>query len=316
MPVEEFDPLTAPLEELKARANAGEGPTEEVKKAEETTPTEKYAVGEVVEDEQGNSHTVKTVDAQGQITETEPEPVDTIYQRRIDLGDGAGVQVFQGHSQEELIDKLVQAQEHATKKIRELNAQVPKPTHKERTADEEFVLANELMSHPTAAIKKWFQEEVGVPLSEFRSDVEAVKAFKQSRAADEAAIKFVEVTPEYNATPTNGKKIQSYLKNNRLDATLENLTKAYTELNTDGLLIPKPVAKTPEELAAEQQARPVIVKKKTGSGLSTRGAAAPIVKKPLTTIEDYERETAGMTTAQIRALANNQKPGTVDLYDF
>lgn len=40
---------------------------------------------------------------------------------RIDIGDGAGVQVFEAETETELIAKLVIAQENATRKIRDLN---------------------------------------------------------------------------------------------------------------------------------------------------------------------------------------------------
>ena len=114
-----FDPETAPLEELRAQANTEVDP--EVAAAE--------------------AEAAKIAAAENE------EPVEeevTIYQRRIDLGDGSGVQVFNAGSMEELVDKLVTAQENATKKIRELNAAVPKPqVQKERSADEEFVLSQE-----------------------------------------------------------------------------------------------------------------------------------------------------------------------------
>jgi len=48
--------------------------------------------------------------------------IKAIYRREIDLGDGSGKQVFEAESVEELLDKLTEAQEHATRKIRELSA--------------------------------------------------------------------------------------------------------------------------------------------------------------------------------------------------
>jgi hypothetical protein len=64
-------------------------------------------------------------------TQTEPtngappaEPVADPFPcvKTIDLGDGKGVQIFKGKTWEEVSDKLVDAQRHATAKIRELSA--------------------------------------------------------------------------------------------------------------------------------------------------------------------------------------------------
>src|SRR5581483_2684932 len=49
------------------------------------------------------------------------EPDEVIYERKIDLGDGSGVQIFRAASLEDLVDKLAKAQENATRKIREQN---------------------------------------------------------------------------------------------------------------------------------------------------------------------------------------------------
>jgi 16S rRNA G966 N2-methylase RsmD len=46
------------------------------------------------------------------------------YQKRIDLQDGSGVQVFEAESPEQLVDILVESQRHATKKIREQSRRI------------------------------------------------------------------------------------------------------------------------------------------------------------------------------------------------
>ncbi len=304
--VEEFDPFTAPLEELRARANAGEGP-----KSGEPLPGDRPRNADGTFATQPKTVTQQIVEAT-----QDPDPADdpnadpgeeeeeTIYQRRIDLGDGAGVQVFQAPSLEELVDKLVVAQENATKKIRQQQEEINKnrPMVKERSADEEFVISQELMSKPTAAFQKLFQETVGMPISEFKTSVEAVKAFNQGKAADDAAQKFVDMTPDYYATPANGKKLQGYLKAYNLPATLENITKAYSELHSDNLLVVKPAPVAGEEEQVIAQPAP----KKKASGLSSRGGSAPVAKKAPSTLADFEQETAGMSLAQIKAKANAQ----------
>jgi hypothetical protein len=94
-----------------------------------------------------------------------------------------------------------------------------------------------------------------------------------------------------------------------LPGTLENITKAYSELKNDGLLAPKPAAGEHTEVITQP------VKKHT-SGLASRGGTVPVAKKGPSTIEDFERETAGMTLAQIRAKANNQTHIVKDPWDF
>ena len=208
---------------------------------------------------------------------------------------------------EELVDKLVKAQENATKKIRQLQEQTPKPVAKKtRTADEEFLLSQEFATKPSAAFAKMFQEEVGMPITEFKSQVDAVKAFNRTKAADDAAAQFVAITPDYFATETNGKKMQAYLKTNNLPATTENLTKAFTELTAEGLLKPKPVKAEDTPTTTTPTPRP------RSSGISVRGGA-PAPKKTGPTLEDAYK----MPLHQLRNLGNGQQASSgKDAFDF
>ena len=317
--VKEFDPETAPLEELKARINADAGVTEEKKQLRDES-------GKFVAAEE------KVEQAEEKVEQDEQEIEEqTIYQRRIDLGDGSGVQVFQANSMEELVDKLVKAQENATKKIREQETVIKKstpPAKKERNADEEFLLSQEFMSKPSKAFERLFQEQVGMPIGEFKSSLEAVKAFNATKAADAAAAQFVEATPDYFPTKQNGSKIQAYLKTYRLPATLENITKAYTELNESGLLQAKPAEKSEAETESKEEDKEenkvqevtttttVQKPKRMSSGLSTRGGAAPIVKKTPATQAEFEAETANMSLEEIRAKANSQSHVKNDPWNF
>src|SRR5258706_387999 len=57
--------------------------------------------------------------------ETAPATSDAKpYRRVIDLGGGAGPEVFEADSNEELVDKLADAKQHASKKIREQEAEL------------------------------------------------------------------------------------------------------------------------------------------------------------------------------------------------
>ena len=292
-PNKPLDPETMSLEELRTLANA--------------EPEAKPDPDPEVKPEKPETKNV---------ADPEEEPEEKIlYQRRIDLGDGSGVQVFQAESMEELIDKLVTAQENATKKIRELNAALPKPTSKpkERTADDEFVLSQEFMTKPSKAFEKLFQDTVGMPIGEFKTKLERVTAFEQAQAANQAANDFVAATPEYLANPANGQRMKNYLQTYQLPATVENMQKAFRELTASGLLEVKPVKTevTDPEVKPDEKPQVTVVQhtrstpKRTASGLSTRGNSTPA--KP-TTSGPTEKELYEMPLEQLRDLANKRDP--------
>src|SRR6266568_7729436 len=109
-------------------------------------------------------------DAQGRFISPEPvapvadaEPLEdepVLYRREIDLGDGSGTQVFEGETLEELVDKLADAQKHATRKIRDLNRQAKEvaapPAPKPLTPDEEYLVSQQLQSNPSKAFELLF----------------------------------------------------------------------------------------------------------------------------------------------------------------
>src|SRR5207248_2228797 len=78
----------------------------------------------------------------------------------IDVGDGAGVQVFSAPTKDELLEKLIEAQENATRKIRELTAKpvvAPAPVAPVApNPDEEAALAQEFLSEPIKAFEKLY----------------------------------------------------------------------------------------------------------------------------------------------------------------
>lgn len=284
----EFDPETASLEELRARADQEPTEPEQKRNADGT-----FAPKETVEE----------ID--------EPEE-KVLYQRRIDLGDGSGVQVFSADSLEELVDKLTEAQLNATKKIRELNSRVPKPQSepKPRSADEEFAISQELMTKPTKAFQKLFQEMVGMPITDFKSKFERVEAFEKAQAWQQAQTDFVAQTPDYHAIPANGKKLTDYLRLNNLPGTIESLTKAFAELNSAGLLQVKPAAET--EVTTETVVPKVQPTVRRSSGLSTRGTTP--VRRPVSQ-GPTEEELYSMPLEKLREL-DRASQGPRDPHDF
>lgn len=244
-----------------------------------------------------------------QVQEPEP-PTPTVYRRVIDLGDGSGVQVFEGATQEELIEKLATAQANATKWIRE--HQRTEKGQQQEIEDNEYVLSQELLAKPTEAFKKLFEKVAGMPIDSFKTTLEKVKAFEKGQSDRNAAVEFVKSTPEYHDVEANGRKIGRFLNANKMAWTVENMKKAFEELNADGLLV-----KAPQEpsagsgegtgaprIAAPANAAPAPVRK-AGSNLSSRGrSVAPPAKKKLSEAELYS-----MDEEQLRRLADRELSG-------
>lgn len=234
----------------------------------------------------------------------------TIYRRVIDLGDGSGTQVFEGATQEELIDKLTKAQENATRKIRELST-TNRQTEQEH-ADNEYIISQELLARPTDAIKRIFEKVVGMPIENFKTTVEKVKAFEAKSAARDAAAQFVTSTPAYYDVESNGARLGRYLNRFGLEFTVENMKKAFEELSADGLLVQRPQEPSAGNgnASAEQPriatpAQPATPQRRTGSNLSSRGrSVAPPAKKKLTETDLYS-----MDIDKLQDLANRQLKG-------
>jgi hypothetical protein len=215
----------------------------------------------------------------------EPPASPQVFRREIDLGDGSGKQVFEAESMDALLDKLTDAQTHATRKIRELSQQTKKedpppapPPPVELSEDEKWIISQELMTDPGSAIRKLYKTYIE---PEIAPKLKKIESIEQKELADAAAIKFVEAQSKYYPTQKNGEKLVRYLNTWKLDATVENFEKAFQELNESGLLEAKPVpaAENGEpEPDAERIARPGETLRSThkvASGLSARRSVAP-----------------------------------------
>lgn len=219
------------------------------------------------------------------------EQEEVIYERTIDLGDGSGVQVFEGKSMEELIDKLAKAQENATRKIREQAAQIksqpktvetPSPDELENlTEAEKFLLQQEMLTDPAKAIQKFVVKAV-----EQREQANA-RAAEQTKTATET---FVANTSDYYASPKNGKKMVKWLETHNLEVSEDNLKQAFEDLNESGLLEARPAeatSETPVETEDEKptttriESRPVtqtVVRRKVVGGVSVKRSAPKTIQ--------------------------------------
>src|ERR1043166_8903740 len=99
--------------------------------------------------------------------EQEEEPETQVFRRVIDIGGGAGPEVFEADSLEELVDKIAEAKGNATRKIREQEDELRERRAKDviepkqPSAEEEAIYSQELMKAPTQAFKKMFRELTG-----------------------------------------------------------------------------------------------------------------------------------------------------------
>lgn len=248
MSEQQFDPETATLDDLRAMAEAEmRGEVETAETQEQTEETE---------------------------VEQSDEPDEVVYRREIDLGDGSGVQVFEAPSVEELVDKLAVAQANATRKIRELTSAKKQEAAPELSADEEWVIAQELATKPLEAFEKLFEKKLGRKPAELQKDLDDLAAFRREEAERKSAKEFVDAHPDYVPTPKNGARIEKWLRVEGLAATPENIEKAFQDLSESGLL----ESKKPETQATETQSGARIVtvsgQRRAASGLSVKRTAS------------------------------------------
>lgn len=288
----QFDPETASFDELAKLALA-----EAMKEPEEVAAAEEEQAAE----QQEQTPAMK-------------------FRREIDLGDGSGRQVFEAETMEALVDALTQAQTHATKKIRELSREVKvekaaeKAPERELTADEEWLLSQELLNHPSKTQKKLIEGLIGMPVEQFRAKLARLDEYDMLQRANQASIEFVKKhTEDFHACPANQSRMVRYMETYNLEPTVENLEKAFTDLNASGLLERKPeesaVKSAESDTAADEQesriakaeAKPVTPpQRKVASGLSSRGRTAPPVK----TTQPTEDELYSMPLDKLEQLAN------------
>lgn len=259
------NPYEISLDELRQLADGQPLPLPEPVTPESVTP-------------EGEEQQLPPRDEKGRFVAAEPEaepegtpepeggPVEE-YTATIDIGDGAGVQVFSAPTKDELLAKLVEAQENATRKIRELSTKKPEPvipTVKEPNPDEELALAQEFLANPSVAFDKLYKQRRE---EERQREAEAQRQADEAKAAvDAAAKKFIAATPDFYEHPKNAARIAGWLAVNSLPETFENIQAAYNDLAADGLLLPKP--------------DPTPTTRGNSSGLSVRRSVAPPVKAP------------------------------------
>jgi hypothetical protein len=244
----------------------------------------------------------------------EEQTEEIVYRRVIDLGDGSGTQVFEGESPEDLIEKLANAQVHATRKIREqaaeLKAKANPPAEPQSDPADDFLLAQEMLTSPTKAMQKAFEKMTGMKLEDFKNSQERLNAFQRGQEEFQAGKQFADSHPDFYGSEKNAKRIEKWLRVEGLSATTENIEKAYSDLSESGLLEAKPSgtqdADTTERTDGTQRiaapAARVVGQRRVASGLSGQ-RSTPVTKSQGPT----EADLYNMPLAELEALARRQQ---------
>lgn len=173
------------------------------------------------------------------------------YVQEIDLGDGAGKQVFKSKSLSGLVKELTKAQENATRKIRQqefdlkrkvrvqperIEAEVKKAA-RELTADELFAISMEMQTNPKAALDKLLEAEAGLSLKELGELKNQLTSDLMKQQMQTAQVEFVtEHKDDFLPSASNAKTIEEFLVKEKLGLTKTNLEYAFQELTAGGLL--------------------------------------------------------------------------------
>jgi hypothetical protein len=261
-------------------------------------------------------------------TETTDEPEIFIARREFDSGDGSGMEVFEaeGASEKEaldaLADKITEGKRNASKKIREQEAELrelrartaERPQPKEISADDEYVISQEMAKSPIATFRKMFKQQIGFEIEEIAEMKKTADAVKANQQANAAIKTFCATHPDYEnddkAGERNGELMRMKLTELRLPVTSENLSKAYSHLKTSGLLVLKGEKAnseaTEETEETERIAQPKVdtapqrTRKTSTIGTHSRTTAAPVSTDP------SEADLYKMPLEELRNRANKQ----------
>lgn len=252
------------------------------------------------------------------------------FSRTIHPKDAAGnyvgqPQTYYGATEQEVIDKLADAQDHATIKIRELSRQttletptftapegadpfedIPNPTFRELTPEDRTNLAAKFSKPETTAeaFDEMYEARTGLkPQQASKLQVQQARDAAQMKALTAARL-FMDAHPDFVPCPENKDALDQFLRTRKIGPTLKNFELAYKELTAGGLLVlrteepeaPVTVGTIPEariEPVVETPPQSVIPTSLTRSSAS--GGGTPAKKKGPTA-----KELAEMTADQLR----------------
>jgi len=160
---------------------------------------------------------------------------------------GRQPQRYYGKDHAEIIQKLGQAQENASRRILELRTSAGRPDPvqsipsyegKNLSADESFKLGQELgdPAKAAAAIDRVIEARLGAKPEEIRQTLAAANNAIARDNYRREGLAFMAAFPDYITTPENEKKMLAYLEAHEMGVTARNFALAYEELSKDGLL--------------------------------------------------------------------------------
>jgi len=189
------------------------------------------------------------------------------WEARIDNQDGSGVQVYKSKTKDELIGKLMQAQAHASQKIREqklerdrLLAEEPadlapvrrKLAPRALTADEQFEFAEALSSGDPTRINKAMAKRDEIVLGGSPAEVigEVVKHQEQLEFESYKAVAkaFMKQNDDVIFSKELGDKIDVILAENKWAYTVRNLNKCLAQLRNNNEVTMKVSTPVSEEV--------------------------------------------------------------------
>lgn len=260
------------------------------------------------------------------------QPDEWVIRREIDLGDGAGVEIYEGRGETELDaikdlnDRLVVAKQNASREVREIQRKHPKQQEPSKapeiSEDLEYVFKQQFEKKPSEAFKAMFKELTGMDVTEFKTWQSAQRAADEARTKQDESLRvqreWVSSHPEYITSVENGDQIRDWVReHNYNEFTQENLEKAFEDLSGRGLLKlktdeasaptktevkPKVETTTRIERPATEvtEVTPVRSSRKA-STVSTSRSSAPVVKTELTEDDLY-----AMPMDKLKDLSNKQ----------
>lgn len=199
-------------------------------------------MGEIMADEKDKLGMAKEWEETAPPAQQNP-PADEkkTFSREIDVG--GRIQKFEAETYEALVDKLVEAQTNATKKLQEL-AQARRAKEPEKiSSDWQEVKPGMATGDPAMVdqFRKMFEAQLGMSPDIFR---ERENQRRRQEAESTARVDFVRKHTEYNDSVDNANKIMNFLNEQNLPISRRNLDYAYEELR--GELAARPAAPQPQ----------------------------------------------------------------------
>lgn len=167
----------------------------------------------------------------------------------IDPGQGAPLQVYYGNNRQQITDQLVDAQEHATRRIAQLQREpgaatppAPKPPRRRPAPlgdGERFQIATDMQMPATVdkAVTRLVESATGVTMDELRGVVDDHREEETATAAIAAATQFIQAEPNWYPSDHNKRTLTDYLETMGLDPTnVQSYQRAFRTLTQAKLL--------------------------------------------------------------------------------